>query len=194
LVLLYAVLIGLLAGLIRAWINQSPPRAPELQWLGLLIIAFMAQAAAFVFPYTRSRIPDWSASVLLVASQVLLLIFVWLNRRQPGFWVLGLGLLLNFAVIVLNGGWMPISVETVKILAPNASPGNLIIGTRVGFSKDILLSPATIRIPWLADRFILSTLPGSRVAFSIGDVVISLGAVWLLWSIGDRQRATLQIS
>jgi hypothetical protein len=192
LVLLYAVVIGLLAGLGRAWIRKRSLRAPDLQWLGLLFVAFIAQAVAFVFPFTRSRIPDWTASVLLVASQALLLVFVWVNRKQPGFWVLGFGLLLNFAAIALNGGWMPVSVETLRNLALITPPGGFLIGARVGFSKDILLSAPTIRFAWLADRFILNILPGSRVAFSIGDVVISFGAIWLLWSLGSQVHPNLE--
>ena len=63
------------------------------------------------------------AAAILVSSQVLLLVFAWFNRDQPGLWALDLGLALNLLVIVLNGGLMPISPETVARLAPEGQEG-----------------------------------------------------------------------
>ncbi len=190
LILLVAVLAGLLAGLIRAWIHQNRLHAPELRLIMLVPVAFILQALAFYLPGIGRSLPISLVSFALVVSQALLLGFAWANRRLEGFWLLGLGLLLNLAVIVLNGGMMPISPETVMRLAPNAPPGSWSVGARLGLNKDLVLPEARTTLAFLSDRFILpnwfsrGSAGNAVAAFSIGDVVISLGAFWVIWSFG----------
>ena len=181
-ILLVAVVAGLLAGLARARHGRRPLRVPDLRLVWLAPIAFLPQMIAFYLP-AGGRLPgDSLAAAALVGSQVALLIFAWLNRKQPGFWALGLGLTLNLLVIALNGGLMPISPETAGRLMPDAAPDILQVGHRLG--KDIVLPAAATRLEWLADRFLLPPWLPYRVAFSLGDVLIALGAFWLLWAMG----------
>jgi hypothetical protein len=185
-ILLYAVLAGLLAGLARAWLTRRNLRFPELRLLWLAPAAYLPQFLAFQYPPTRRLLPDDLAAFILVGTQLLLMVFVWANRHRPGVWLLGLGLALNLLVIVLNGGFMPISPGTVARLVPDAPPGAWVVGERLGSTKDIVLPAADIRLEWLSDRFLM--VAGSstnRVAFSIGDVMIALGAFWLLWTVGS---------
>lgn len=185
-ILLWAVIIGLLAGLIRAWVGGRRLTPPNLRLVWLVSVAFVPQLLAFYLPATGSIWADSVVAIGLVTSQVLLLIFIWFNRHQPGFWLLGLGLTLNLLVIILNGGLMPISPETVTKLLSNAAPNIWEVGSRLGRSKDIVLPVAETRLWLLSDRFLL-TLP-SRVAFSLGDVLIAAGAFWLLWAMGGSEQ------
>ena len=106
-ILLTAVASGLLAGLLRAMVRGRRLTSLNLRLLWLVVIAFIPQLLAFNLPATRARLPDQAASAALILSQVMLLVFAWVNRRQPGFWALGVGLALNLLVIAANGGWMP---------------------------------------------------------------------------------------
>ena len=181
-ILLVAVVAGLLAGLARARHGRRPLRVPDLRLVWLALVAFLPQMVVFYLS-AGSRLPaDSLAAAALVSSQGALLIFAWLNRKQPGFWALGLGLALNLLVITLNGGLMPISPETAGRLMPDAAPDVLQVGHRLG--KDIVLPAAATRLEWLADRFLLPSWLPYRVAFSLGDVLIALGAFWLLWAMG----------
>lgn len=187
-ILAAAVVIGLAAGFIRAWIGKRPYRPVTLRLPGLVLFAFIPQWIAFYQSRTGVRLPDSWVPVLLVGSLIVLLIFAWLNRKLPGFWILGAGLLLNFIVIVANGGWMPISPETVRNLNPGAPESSWQIGKRLGGGKDIVLPVADTHLWFLSDRFLFPEWMPYRVAFSLGDVFIALGAFWLLWELGGKQK------
>ena len=187
-VLAFAVIAGLVAGLARAWLGKRSYRIVSVRLPGLVLFAFIPQLISFYLARAGIRIPGEWAPVVLVSSQVLLLLFVWLNWKQPGFWLLGAGLLLNFLVIVLNGGLMPISPETVRKIYPTVPETAWSVGKRLGNGKDIVLPVSATRMWFLSDRFLLPDWIHYPVAFSAGDVFIALGAFWLLWSLGGEKK------
>lgn len=82
---------------------------------------------------------------------------------------------------------MPISPAMVQQLLSSAPQSTWRIGERLGFSKDIVLAPENTKLLFLSDRF---TLPGwidYQVAFSLGDIFIFVGVIWLLWSLGGKK-------
>jgi hypothetical protein len=155
----------------------------------LVLLAFIPQYIAFVLPATRASFQTSWIPVVLVGSQALLLIFTIVNIRRPGFWLLGLGLALNLLVILLNGGMMPISPETIQHLYPDAPFDAWQIGQRLGVGKDIVLPVAETRLWFLSDHFFLPEWITYKVAFSPGDVLISAGAFWLLLTFGGRSSS-----
>jgi len=184
LILLLAILVGLLVGVARAWYCKRPFSIPDLHAIWLVLIAFVPQWVAFYLPLTRQLVSMELAAAALVSSQALLLLFAWFNRKHGAFWVLGLGLILNLTVGVLNGGLMPISLDTLMKMKLDTPVAGWQMGGRVGSSKDILLSPAQTRLAWLSDHFLLPAWFPYKAAFSLGDVFIAIGAFWLLWSSG----------
>ena len=183
-ILISAIIIGLLAGILKARIQGQKYCAPDLQMGWLLFVAVVPQLFSFHQPQTANAVPDELAAGILVSSQVILLIFVWVNRRLPGFWALGIGLILNLVVITLNGGLMPISPETISRMSPDATINPDLFGTRLGSSKDVLLHTSETRLGWLSDCMVLPKWVPYRVAFSIGDLFIALGAFLLFWVHG----------
>jgi hypothetical protein len=179
-ILLVAVFAGVSAGLLLARWKRVSWSLPQLRVPWLVIIAFLPQFFAFYLPVTSRLIPDGWASVGLVSSQVLLLVFCLLNRRVSGVWLLALGLGLNTLVIGMNRGFMPISPQTAGRLVPETILQAIPLGTRFGYGKDILLSPANTQLAWLSDRFLPPKGFSYQVAFSLGDIVIACGAFWLL--------------
>ena len=174
-----------MGGLGRAWLAGRRIHTPEISLAWLVLAAYLPQFLAFQFPVSRKFFPDEWAAIILVVSQGALLIFAWSNRRQPVFWMLGLGLACNLAVIVLNGGLMPISPETVVRLAPEASNSAWQVGERLGIGKDIVLETSRTRLWWLADRFLLPGWFPYSVAFSLGDLLIAFGTFGFFWSLGS---------
>lgn len=188
LILLLAVFAGLLAGLLRASYRKCKLYIPHLDWVWLVPVAFILQWLALRLPSTSNSFPAEIIPIGLVGTQILLLAFAWTNRSQPGFWMLGLGLGLNFFVIGLNGGLMPISPETVASITDGVPAGTWEVGQRFSDSKDIVLPVTGMRLGLFSDRFLLPDWVPYRVAFSLGDVLIGLGAFTLMWSLGGCQE------
>lgn len=178
-ILLTAILAGVPIGWLVARWRKRPWAFPNLKSLWLVIVAFLPQFLAFYLPATRTRIPDALASAGLIASQVLLLVFCWCNRRVPGFWVMALGTACNLLVILVNGGFMPISPETAARLVSAEVLENLKVGNRFGYGKDILLLPAHTRLAWLSDTLLPPEWFPYQVAFSLGDALLAAGTFWL---------------
>jgi hypothetical protein len=187
-ILTLAVLAGFLAALLRAGLNREPLQPPVLKGIWLVVLAFFPQWLAFHLGVTARLIPGGLAAALLVLSQLVLLFFVWKNRRQAGFWLLGIGVVMNLTVIAANGGLMPTFPEVVMRLAPGAT-GTWDVGERLWLSKDIVLPVSATSLPWLADRFLMPDWLPWRAVFSLGDVLIAGGVFGLLWSMSSRQNA-----
>lgn len=183
-ILLTSVVVGLPAGWLRAHWKEARLQVPDIHFMWLAFFAFLPQWLAFYFPPTRRSLPDGLASVILVASQALLLAFIWHNRRLPGFKWIGLGLLLNLLVILLNGGLMPTSPEALQRLIPERPLETWALGERLGASKDILLQPTNTHLWWLSDQMLLPAWIPYRAVFSLGDTLIAAGAFWFLFSAG----------
>lgn len=193
-VLLIAVALGLTCGFLRAKLRGNSLRAIELRWIWLVFVAFIPQFFAFSFYPTQRQIPDNWIPFILIGSQILLLIFAWVNRKAPGFWLLGLGLLLNFLVISMNGGFMPLPPENANRLIAPGSGIVLEVGERAGLGKDIVLQRADTRFWFLSDIFMLPAWINYPLAFSLGDILIAAGAFWLLWELGRPPSQPKEVS
>lgn len=182
--MLLAVLLGLLAGFVRARVNHRRLHLPELRDIWAVYLAVIPQLAILYPPPLASRIPTPVAVGILVVSQGLLLWFGWRNRHQPGLSILTLGALANGLVMVLNGGLMPIRPDAVRAIYPAAPPGSWQVGQRLGYGKDIVLNVDQTRLWWLSDYFVVSEWSPVLFAFSLGDVLIAIGAFLFLYSLG----------
>jgi len=174
-ILVFAIVVGVAAGYTKALFTGVAFNPPKLRSVWLVLMAAIPQFLVFSLTATRSRIGDHWVSPILISTQILLIVFVWLNRRAPMFWLLGLGLLLNFLVISLNGGWMPISPQTLE--SQGVSSNYWQVGSRYRFSKDIVLEKENTTLWILSDILTLPLWIPYRVAFSIGDTLIAVGVI-----------------
>ena len=88
---------------------------------------------------------------------------------------------------------MPIQPEVVQKLIPGPSNGLWAVGERLLMTKDMILPLVSTRLWFLDDRFILPAWMNYPVAFSFGDILIAIGAFWLLWSLGGPQNKEKEI-
>lgn len=156
-----------------------------LRAYGLALLALALQAASIYWLPEDS--PTSLRVALLAVSYAILVCFVWLNRRLPGVWLVGLGLAANWLVMLANGGHMPVTYEALAAagrayLAPSSASGTL-----VAASKDVILPLAETQLWFLSDIFVLPPpfpVPG---VFSPGDVLIAVGTFILVQSALDAR-------
>ena len=179
-ILLAAVIIGLLAGFVRAKIRKRSfqPVRLKLEWL--IIAAILPQILVFFIPTTSAHVPNTWASIILVSSLMALFLFCLVNLRQPGFVLMSIGLLLNLLVISLNGGLMPIRPEILG----DPGFGGWQLGERYRLTKDVVLPLWQTRFWFFSDFFITPNTLSTRYAFSLGDVILSIGVIRFFWSLG----------
>jgi len=163
LVLFIAMTVALLRG--GRLINLADIR---LRFWWLLLLGFGIQAATAFIPADEVWAHSTATTMILV-SYVPLLILVLINRQREGMWLAGLGILMNFSVIALNGG-MPV-LEGAATVA-----GGLIQGQAAALVLDFkhVVLDATTSLPFLADVMPVR-LFGTGQVISLGDVLLAVG-------------------
>jgi hypothetical protein len=117
---------------------------------------------------------------LFVGSLLLLLAFVWRNRRLAGVLILGVGVVCNLLVIAANGGSMPITPETLVEINPGSTAEQWPEGVHYGGSKDVIRERENTELWVLSDILVSPLAFPVPIAFSLGDLVIAVGIVVLL--------------
>jgi hypothetical protein len=169
--LLYAVILGLIAGLLTGG-KLAALGAAHIRLWPVALIGLFAQLLLFSSPLAEVVGP-WGPSLYVVTTVAVLMALV-VNLRQPGFWLIIIGALANFAVIIANGGQMPASPDAWAALTGVAAVPT------TDFSNSHLAGPHTV-LAFLGDNFVLPRpLPFANV-FSIGDVLIGAGGALFVY-------------
>jgi hypothetical protein len=179
-ILTLAVILGLIASAVRhrsktaSQIASIPLHAP---WLALVALALQVPLLRAPFSPTQQVM---AAKALFLLSHLLLLIFVWLNRRLVGIQIVGLGVLCNLIVILANGGFMPITPQTLVRINPGSTLDQWTVGFHYGGSKDVILAQQDTTLWVLSDTLVLPPPFPWPAAFSVGDLLIAVGIIVLL--------------
>jgi hypothetical protein len=155
------VVAGLLAGYLAGGSVRNFDRVHVHWWA-----AAIGGLALQVVPLRR-WVHDDVAVAALVGSYALLIAFVWVNRRLPAAPLLLVGLVLNMAVITLNGG-MPVSESAISI--SGGHDGTL--PAAIDDGKHHVMTPSDVLTP-LAD--IIALPPPVATVLSIGDLFLYAG-------------------
>jgi Family of unknown function (DUF5317) len=119
---------------------------------------------------------------LFLGSYLLGLVFVYLNLRLRGLWLVGVGAFLNLLAIVSNGGVMPATRGALATAGIRPAGG-------------IFANSASVAHPhlwFLGDVFAIpSSWPLANV-FSVGDVLIAVGTGWAILAASRRPRSEPQ--
>ena len=130
--------------------------------------------------------------MLFLLSLGLLLVFVWQNRRLTGIQIVGLGVICNLVVILVNGGLMPITPDTLTQINPGSLPEHWRPHLHYGYSKDVILLREQTNLWALSDILVLPPPFPRPTAFSVGDVLIAIGILVLLQGSGSPQEMIAQ--
>jgi Family of unknown function (DUF5317) len=183
-ILALAVVVGLAIGLVRhrdrafQRIAAIPLRSA---WLALAALALQwPLLRAPAGPVQRVGVQQ----ALFLLSHLLLLGFVWRNWRLPGIRIVGLGVVCNLLAIAANGGFMPITPETLVQINPGSTLAQWPVGAHYGYSKDIILLREDVRLWALSDMLVIPPPFPRPTAFSVGDLLLAVGIVTLLQGSG----------
>jgi len=159
--LLYAVLVGLAAGLLAGG-RPDGLAALRIRWSVAILVGLLVQVVLFT-DAVAARVGDFGP-IVYVASTALVLAAVIRNREIPGIPIVILGAAANLAAIVANGGYMPAGRAALESLGK--------VEPVVYSNSSVVAAPAL----WpLTDIFALpGWLPGANI-FSVGDVLIGAG-------------------
>ena len=172
--ILYAILIGLVVGLV---LGGRPLALAEIRvrWWPLIVLGFLAQVV--LFSEGVSSVIGDAGPPLYVASTLLVGVAIVRNLALPGMPLIVLGAVSNMTAILANGGYMPSTHEALSAIGK--------VESTVYTNSALVDDPA---FPWLIDRFVLPPwLPFTNV-FSLGDVLLGIGVAWLIVATMVRGR------
>jgi hypothetical protein len=167
---LAALLIGLLLG-------GDPRRLGELRlrasWL--LFTALGVQIVAFPFSFLPWQTGETTGTALWLGSYVLLVVAALLNLRIAGVSLLAAGMAANVLAVAANRGTMPVLPHAMHAAERTDA---------VQANSTAVSDP---HLSWLVDRWSAPEwIPFANV-FSVGDVLIAIGAmVVVLAAMGVR--------
>lgn len=163
-VLIFSILLGyLLKGSLK---NLD---ASEIKGLYLVFIAFFIEFLV-VITIRKHLLSNGSITFLLdLIMYGLLIIFIYLNRKNVYIVMMGFGFLLNAIPIFLNGGAMPVDVNaTVKAgLYPSIEKA------KVASEGLYTIINSDTKLWFLGDIIPITFL--RHVVISIGDVILAIG-------------------
>ena len=138
----------------------------ELNTWWLLFIALGLQIGTGFLP--KEPWSEWAGLTRVLVSFFLLMILVLLNRSAPGMWIAGIGVLMNFVVIAVNGG-MPVLAGAAEVASGFTVSDPDLSGT----FKHVLLDDSS-RLTFFADVIPLRLI-GIGEVISLGDIFLALG-------------------
>jgi hypothetical protein len=143
----------------------------QFRFPGVLFAGLLAQVVII------SLLPDGNEGireVVHIGSYLVVFLFLAINWRVPGLPVIAVGALLNFVAIAANGGVMPADPAAAARAGIDDEQGR--------YENSRPLDDPKLLV--LGDRFAIpESWPFSNV-FSIGDVVIVLGAAVGMHTVG----------
>jgi hypothetical protein len=166
------ILLGLIVGLFRGGFRYGLHQFAALKLRGGWIFPLLLLAQFFIF-FLQERL-EWVASIngyLFAAVYVTGLAFLWLNRHYKGFTLIWIGVFLNFIVMAVNGGRMPVSVDASAVLGPYYVD---MLREGGAVSKHYMMDAST-HLSFLGDIIPLSSPYPRTQVISIGDVVMNIG-------------------
>ncbi len=182
--LLPSIGLGIIAGFIR---GGDLSRLAELRFRygWLVIVAFLVQLAIFTSWFTWLNLRADLIPFLHIASLFVLLMVVLANRSFFGLNILGIGLMLNFLVIVANGGFMPVSGKAMQQIGLVQELATM---REQGYSSKGTLATPDTPLAFLGDNFHIDAPFVREKVFSMGDALIGVGAFIFVSQAMVRRR------
>ena len=169
--ILVAVVIGILVGFLRR--GKLRGLVDYMKSPILLVLSFLIEASLGLLVTKFPNLFPQYLWVVVVVQYALIFAFFIINCRKWPIAIMAVGVLMNFAVIISNGGSMPVAevvadipayADTVQRISEGLMPEYFIMHHKVAF--------------WYFGDVIL--IPGGNGFASIGDIVLCIGMVFYI--------------
>jgi hypothetical protein len=178
---------GIIISLIVGFLRKGNLRALshlKLKWGWVFPVLLLTQIFVFTFQNDIPFLGQASDSIYIVVY-IVGLVFLFMNRHHKGFNLIWIGVFLNFIVMVVNGGRMPVSVEASAVLDPG-----YIQALKDGlYGKHAILTEAT-KLGFLGDIIPLSDPYPRTQIISIGDVIMNIGIFFFIQNLMVKSSQT----
>lgn len=151
----------------------------------------MVQVALIYGLASTSSGKSW-LPLLLPIAHLLLLPFLLRNLSFWGIRLILLGLLLNLAAMLANGGLMPVESAAVEAVGRQQS-AELKPGEHIPGSKNVLVEAKTVHLRALSDVLVLPVRRPFTRAVSVGDLLVLVGAVIAYIEVARRRGVPMEI-
>ncbi|MDR7239537.1 DUF5317 domain-containing protein [Neobacillus drentensis] len=167
------IIISFIVGFIRKG-NLRALAQLKLKWGWIFPLLLVVELAVFILQNDYKFLGQVSGYIYIVVY-VLGLLFLFMNRNNPGFTLILIGVFLNFLVMVINGGRMPVSLEAAAVL----DPGYIEVLKESLYAKHTMLTSSTY-LGFLGDVIpITDPYPRTQI-ISIGDIVMNIGIFFFI--------------
>ena len=171
----YIIIISILIGLVRKG-KLSNLSQISLKRIELLILACLIQGGLVFFGARKIKFVLDYSSYAMIFSYIVLILAVWYNKELKGMKIIALGIIFNFAVIVANGGHMPVLLSSLYRVGLNDFALILKEGSYVTHT---LITEKTL-CAFLADVIPLSPPFPDPSVVSVGDFLMFFGVFSLI--------------
>ncbi len=155
---------------------MQPGRSREAQTNSRLAYSSAGALALAFTQFSVIRFSPFELAVRIVVPATIAAVplALWPFRGRAGTWVIFVGLAANLAVILANGGLMPIQHSTLVEAVGETSAAQYETGHWVRGSKDMLVGAHSGRLVALGDGIIIR-LGSAGIVASPGDLVVWAG-------------------
>jgi len=171
----YIIIISIIIGLLRNGKLSSLSQI-SLTKIELIVLACLIQAGLIFLGSKKVKFVLDYSSYMIIFSYIVLLLAVWYNKKLKGMKIITLGIILNFIVIVANGGHMPVLLSSLYKVGLNDFALVLKEGTYVTHT---LIIEETL-FGFLADVIPLSPPFPDPSVVSVGDFFMFYGVFSLI--------------
>jgi hypothetical protein len=173
------IVISFIVGLFRKG-NLRAFSQLNLKWGWVFPLLLVVQLTVFMLQNKSEFLGQLSGSIYILVY-IIGLVFLFLNRKNPGFILIFIGVFLNFLVMVINGGRMPVSVESAAVL----DPGYIEALKESLYAKHTMLTTST-HLGFLGDVIPISDPYPRTQIISIGDIIMNIGIFFFIQYIMVR--------
>jgi len=171
---LEAVILGIVIGLVRNGSIRNISFTKIRGWF-IVIFALILQISTLIL--SNISIVESYGKYFHIASAVLIILTLIINLDKKGIWIILIGAILNFLVIVMNGYKMPINFDGLRLAGLESIIDGINSGDITNYRP---LKEVTDWTKHLGKYIVIPKPYPMAKVISIGDLFMTLGIIFFV--------------